>query len=471
VERVVLNALRNIIAALPPDIRVFDDYLSSSSEKPIHLLLGRRRFFIIFLLSRSRHERNHLSTDHHNQRNPTTMSKLTLAGLALPLFLLFASPQASGPKAFAGTKKLVQSQEHGGTLQKMIVENGSVTMELDLNRLNGIASSAQSTAKLQFAVAANSFFSILVFNDLLRGADHGSMALVPQNSASDLPVSLSGSIRQLVMEDIVEKLRQSTDYIRKLSSLQPKVGIVLGSGLGNLAKEIEVEVEIEYDDIPHFPVSTVEGHHGKLIIGKLSGKPIVAMAGRFHFYEGYSASEVAYPIRVMRNLGISHLMISNAAGGVNAQFKVGDIMIITDHISFATVNPLVGANVSAFGPRFPDMSEPYKKVLIAKAKSIAAEEKIDVKEGVYFGVTGPTFETRAEYKMIRLLGGDAVGMSTVQEVIAANHMGLPVFAMSVITDIGIREEENRITHEDVLHAAKEAEPKVTTIFRKLIASL
>jgi len=146
-------------------------------------------------------------------------------------------------------------------------------------------------------------------------------------------------------------------------------------------------------------------------------------------------------------------------------------MIITDHISFATVNPLVGANVSAFGPRFPDMSEPYKKVLIAKAKSIAAEEKIDVKEGVYFGVTGPTFETRAEYKMIRLLGGDAVGMSTVQEVIAANHMGLPVFAMSVITDIGIREEENRITHEDVLHAAKEAEPKVTTIFRKLIASL
>jgi len=273
------------------------------------------------------------------------------------------------------------------------------------------------------------------------------------------------------MEDIVGKLRQSTDYIRKLSSLQPEVGIVLGSGLGNLAKEIEVEVEIEYDDIPHFPVSTVEGHHGKLIIGKLSGKPIVAMAGRFHFYEGYSASEVAYPIRVMKNLGVNHLMISNAAGGVNAQFKVGDIMIITDHISFATVNPLVGANVSAFGPRFPDMSEPYKKVLIAKAKSIAAEEKIEVKEGVYFGVTGPTFETRAEYKMIRLLGGDAVGMSTVQEVIAANHMVLPVFAMSVITDIGIREEENRITHEDVLHAAKEAEPKVTTIFRKLIASL
>ena len=277
--------------------------------------------------------------------------------------------------------------------------------------------------------------------------------------------------RQAVMEDLVEKVKQSTEYIRKHCSLDPEVGIVLGSGLGNLAKEIKVNVEIEYDDIPHFPVSTVEGHHGKLIIGELSGKRIVAMAGRFHFYEGYSAAEVAYPIRVMKNLGIEHLMISNAAGGVNAHFKVGDIMIITDHISFATVNPLVGLNVSAFGPRFPDMSEPYKKVLIAKAKSIAVEEKIDVKEGVYFGVTGPTFETRAEYKMIRLLGGDAVGMSTVQEVIAANHMGLPVFAMSVITDIGIREEENRITHEDVLHAAKEAEPKVTTIFRKLIASI
>jgi purine-nucleoside phosphorylase len=195
------------------------------------------------------------------------------------------------------------------------------------------------------------------------------------------------------------------------------------------------------------------------------------MAGRFHFYEGYNAAEVAYPIRVLKQLGIQHLLLSNAAGGVNVSFKVGDIMIITDHISFATVNPLVGPNYSEFGPRFPDMSEPYKKTLIATAKKIAQEEGIPLKEGVYFGVTGPTFETRSEYKMIRLLGGDAVGMSTVQEVIAANHMGLPVFAMSVITDIGIREEENRITHEDVLHAAKDAEPKLTTIFTRLIASL
>ncbi len=273
------------------------------------------------------------------------------------------------------------------------------------------------------------------------------------------------------MTDIVQKVKESTAYITKKYPHKAEIGIVLGSGLGNLVSEIKVDAEIEYDDIPHFPVSTVEGHHGKLILGELGGKKIVAMAGRFHFYEGYHAAEVAYPIKVMKQLGIQYLLISNAAGGVNSSFKVGDIMIITDHISFATVNPLLGANISAFGPRFPDMSEPYKKSLVAKAKSIAAEEGIDVKEGVYFGVTGPTFETRAEYKMIRLLGGDAVGMSTVQEVIVANHMGIPVFAMSVITDIGIREEENQITHEDVLHAAKDAEPRVTSIFRKLIASL
>jgi purine-nucleoside phosphorylase len=273
------------------------------------------------------------------------------------------------------------------------------------------------------------------------------------------------------MEDIIQEIKESKEYIFQRTNIRPQVGIVLGSGLGNLTNEIKVEAEIPYDDIPHFPVSTVEGHHGKLIFGMLGGKRIVAMAGRFHFYEGYNAAEVAYPIRVLKQLGIQHLLLSNAAGGVNVSFQVGDIMIITDHISFATVNPLVGPNYSEFGPRFPDMSEPYKKTLIATAKKIAQEEGIQLKEGVYFGVTGPTFETRSEYKMIRLLGGDAVGMSTVQEVIAANHMGLPVFAMSVITDIGIREEENRITHEDVLHAAKDAEPKLTTIFTRLIASL
>jgi len=195
------------------------------------------------------------------------------------------------------------------------------------------------------------------------------------------------------------------------------------------------------------------------------------MAGRFHFYEGYGTDEVVFPIRVMKFLGIETLLVSNAAGGTNKHWKVGDLMIIKDHISQFTPNPLVGKNLTELGPRFPDMSEPYKKVLIDKAKQIAATKNIFLREGVYFGVTGPTFETRAEYKMIELLGGDAVGMSTVQEVIAAVHMGLPVFAMSVITDIGIRDEENTITHDEVLQAAKDAEPKLTYIFAALIAQL
>jgi purine-nucleoside phosphorylase len=245
----------------------------------------------------------------------------------------------------------------------------------------------------------------------------------------------------------------------------------LGSGLGNLAGEIEVEKEIDYDQIPHFPSSTVEGHHGKLIFGKLSGKRVAAMAGRFHYYEGYTPDQVAYPVRVLRYLGIETLLISNAAGGVNPSFNIGDLMIIKDHISLATVNPLLGKNFDEIGPRFPDMSEPYKKDLIEKVKQIAGKLKIPVKEGVYFGVTGPTFETRAEYKMIHILGADAVGMSTVQEVIAAVHMGLPVVAISVITDLGIREQDNVITHQEVLQAAKEAEPKLTAIFKNLLAEL
>jgi purine-nucleoside phosphorylase len=273
------------------------------------------------------------------------------------------------------------------------------------------------------------------------------------------------------MHELTGKINESVSYIRNLYNETPGVGVVLGSGLGNLVNEIKVEREIEYDDIPHFPVSTVEGHHGKLIFGEISGKKIVAMAGRFHYYEGYSAADVAYPIRVMHKLGIKTLLISNAAGGVGKGFEVGDLMIITDHISFATINPLLGPNDSELGPRFPDMSEPYKKELIDTAKIIAAANGIQVKEGVYFGVTGPTFETRAEYKTIRILGGDAVGMSTVQEVIVANHAGLPVFAMSVITDVGIREEENVITHHDVLMAARDAEPKLTTIFKEMIAAL
>jgi purine-nucleoside phosphorylase len=273
------------------------------------------------------------------------------------------------------------------------------------------------------------------------------------------------------MPGIIQQLQETTSFIKSMYSHTPEVGIVLGSGLGNFSQEINVEKEIAYEAIPNFPVSTVEGHHGKLIFGELSGKKIVVMAGRFHFYEGYTPEQVAFPIRVMKQLGIRHLLLSNAAGGVNPAFKVGDLMIINDHISFSTINPLIGKNYPELGPRFPDMSEPYSKELIKKARNIAAAAQIKVQEGVYFGVTGPTFETRAEYKLIHRLGGDAVGMSTVQEVIIAVHMSLPVFAVSVITDIGIREEDNIITHEEVLQAAKEAEPKFTTIFKQLVAEL
>lgn len=270
---------------------------------------------------------------------------------------------------------------------------------------------------------------------------------------------------------MLKTIYEAVQFIQHKTDIRPEAGIVLGSGLGSFASEIEAECEIPYTDIPHFPVSTVEGHQGKLIFGSLAGKNVVAMAGRFHYYEGYTEQEIVFPIRVMKFLGIKALFVSNAAGGTNASFKVGDLMIINDHISLMAPNPLIGRNEDDLGPRFPDMSEPYKKDLIAKAKKIADANNIDIKEGIYFGVTGPTFETRAEYKMVSILGGDAVGMSTVQEVIAANHMGIPVFAVSVITDLGIRDEENTITHEEVLQAAKEAEPKLTLIFKELIRQL
>jgi purine-nucleoside phosphorylase len=270
---------------------------------------------------------------------------------------------------------------------------------------------------------------------------------------------------------LMKELKETAKFLKKQYKAAPQVGIVLGSGLGNFVNEIEVEKEVAYADIPNFPVSTVEGHKGKLIFGKLSGKTVVAMAGRFHFYEGYAAQDVVFPIRVMKLLGVETLLLSNAAGGVNTSYNVGDIMIIKDHISQFTPNPLIGQNIKEFGPRFPDMSEPYKKHLIEKAKAIAVAHNFAVKEGVYLAVTGPTFETRAEYKMIHILGADVVGMSTVQESIVANHMGMEVFAMSVVTDVGIREEENIITHEEVLEAAKQAEPKLATIFKELVAAI
>jgi len=271
--------------------------------------------------------------------------------------------------------------------------------------------------------------------------------------------------------NLLEKLNETTNFLKTQFGNPIQVGVVLGSGLGNFAGKIDVEKEVAYTDIPHFPVSTVKGHGGKLVFGKMGGKTIVALAGRFHFYEGYTAQEVVYPIQVMKMLGVDTVLLSNAAGAVNANYEVGDLMLITDHISFFTPNPLIGKNHDELGTRFPDMTEPYSLSIIAKAKEIAAKEKIKLHEGVYVAVTGPTFETKAEYKLIKVVGGDVVGMSTVQEVIAANHMGMQVVAVSVVTDLGIRDDANVITHEEVLAAAKEAEPKLTTLFTEIIAAL
>jgi len=273
------------------------------------------------------------------------------------------------------------------------------------------------------------------------------------------------------MATLIEQLNESVAFIKARVTSQSSIGIILGSGLSNLANQIVAEQEIPYGEIPHFPVSTVEGHRGKLIFGTLGGVPVWVMAGRFHFYEGYSAQQVAYPVRVMRLLGVETLLLSNAAGGVNPAFEVGDLMIIKDHISLFQVNPLLGKNEDSLGTRFPDMSEPYSKDLIRRVKGLATRHNISLHEGVYLGVTGPTFETRAEYKLIHIVGGDAVGMSTVQETIAAVHAGMKVFAMSVITDLGIREEENAITHEEVLQAATAAEPKMTLLFTGLVQEL
>lgn len=278
-------------------------------------------------------------------------------------------------------------------------------------------------------------------------------------------------MREIGFMSVLDQIQAASSYIKKISSINPSIGVVLGSGLNGFLDYMNIEHEIDYKDIPHFPVSTVEGHSGKLVLGKLADRNVVVMSGRFHYYEGYTPAEVVFPIRVMKYLGVTDLLISNAAGGVQQGFKVGDLMIIKDHISFAIVNPLLGKNESALGPRFPDMSEPYFKLYIKKAHHVAKAIGVELKEGVYFGVTGPTFETRAEYKLINTLGADAVGMSTVQEVITAVHCGMRVFAMSVITDIGIREEENVITHADVLDAAKLAAPRLALIFKGMVESI
>jgi purine-nucleoside phosphorylase len=248
---------------------------------------------------------------------------------------------------------------------------------------------------------------------------------------------------------------------------QPETAIILGTGLGSLVHEITDKYEISYEDIPHFPVSTVEGHSGKLIFGKLGDKDIMAMQGRFHFYEGYAMTEVTFPVRVMRELGIKTLFVSNAAGGMNPAFEIGDLMIITDHINFFPEHPLRGKNIP-YGPRFPEMSEAYNKELIGKADQIAAEKGIKVQHGIYIGTQGPTYETPAEYRMFRILGADAVGMSTVPEVIVAVHCGMKVFGMSIITDLGGFAEAVKVTHEEVTAAANEAQPRMTLLMKELI---
>nr|MBP7472277.1 purine-nucleoside phosphorylase [Prevotella sp.] len=264
-----------------------------------------------------------------------------------------------------------------------------------------------------------------------------------------------------------EKIKETSAWLKDKMTTAPKTAIILGTGLGQLATEITDSYEFSYKDIPNFPVSTVEGHAGKLIFGKLGGKDIMAMEGRFHYYEGYSMKEVTFPVRVMYELGITTLFVSNASGGMNPEFKIGDLMIITDHINFFPESPLRGKNVPT-GPRFPDMHEPYDKKLISLADTIAKEKGIKVQHGTYLGDIGPSFETPAEYRMYRIWGADAVGMSTVPEVIVARHCGIKVFGISVITDLGGFEVPVKVSHEEVQKAANEAQPRMTEIFREII---
>ncbi|MGB1247838.1 MAG: purine-nucleoside phosphorylase [Chitinophagales bacterium] len=272
--------------------------------------------------------------------------------------------------------------------------------------------------------------------------------------------------------DIIAQIKETTDFLQAKTTINPAIGIVLGSGLGNLSKEIEIETEIPYSEIPHFPVSTVKGHSGSLIFGKLSGKNVVAMAGRFHFYEGYDIAQVVFPIRVMKFLGVDTVVVSNASGGTNPAYSVGDLMIIKDHINLQPKHPLRGKNDERLGPRFPDMLNAYNPDLITKAQKIADDNKITCHQGVYIGVQGPTFETPAEYKAFFLLGGDAVGMSTVPEVIAARHCGLEIFGISVISDCGYPPEAMEdVSHDMVVAAAQAAEPQMTLIVKELVAGM
>ena len=268
-----------------------------------------------------------------------------------------------------------------------------------------------------------------------------------------------------------DQVQETVKFLLEKTKFNPEIGIVLGSGLGNLVDDITIEYEIPYGNIPNFPVSTVEGHRGSLIFGTIGGKKVVGMAGRFHYYEGYDIKQTVFPIRVMKYLGVKTLVVSNASGGVNPAFKVGDVMIITDHINMFPEHPLRGHNDDRFGPRFVNMNEVYSKAIIEKARNVAKTHTLDIKEGVYYGLQGPTFETLAEYKMVRIVGGDCVGMSTVPEVIVARHMEMDVFGISVISDMGDEEGIADVNHEEVLKAVKAAEPVARKLIKELIPTL
>jgi purine-nucleoside phosphorylase len=269
---------------------------------------------------------------------------------------------------------------------------------------------------------------------------------------------------------MLKRIKATASFIQNKISFQPEIGIILGTGLGGMTKDIDIHQAIPYKEIPGFPESTVDGHNGQLIIGELGKKKIVAMQGRFHYYEGYSMNKITYPVRVMKLLGIKYLFVSNASGGVNPDFEIGDLMIMDDHINLMP-NPLIGENINEFGPRIVDMSEPYDKNLIEKAEKIASNHKIKVQKGCYVATSGPTLETPKEYEYFRSIGGDAVGMSTVPEVIVARHMDIPCFAVSIITDLGVPGKIKKVSHEEVQSVAEKLEPNMTYLMENLIAGL
>ena len=268
-----------------------------------------------------------------------------------------------------------------------------------------------------------------------------------------------------------KQIKEAVSFIKKKNGFAPSVGIILGTGLGGLVKEIDIRDEIDYKDIPHFPLSTVESHQGKLIFGRIGNKQVVAMQGRFHYYEGYTMQQITFPVRVMGELGVKTLLISNAAGGMNIHFQKGDLMLIDDHINLQGTNPLIGQNLDEYGPRFPDMSEPYSKRLILLAEEIALEHQIKVQRGVFVAVPGPSLETRAEYRFLRATGADAVGMSTVPEDIVAVQMGMEVFGISVITDECFPDALEPVDVSEIIAVAKYTEPKLTLIMKELIERL